>query len=231
MQTGEYRGFVGQFPVWLHDRLRTWRVPVLLSLALHALLFWPDSLQESGLVRSAGSVALPLRAHLQPLRTPALPQAAVTPQPVVRPQPVARHAPVTQAAPVPRSAVVSRDENVPPAVPGPGMQLTPGLDAGVVRAYRIAWARALAGSSLRAHLGPERQGMLEVGVALAASGQVREIAVLRGSGDRALDEAVLLAMRSAMFAVPVPVVMQGREWVLTVPVEIGTVPPISAADR
>lgn len=225
MQTGEYRGFVGQFPVWLHGRLRIWRVPVLLSLALHALLFWPDALQESGLVRSAGPVALPVRAHLQPPRTPALPQAAV------RPQPVARDVPVTQAAPVPRNAVVSREETVPPAVSGSGMQLTPGLDAGAVRAYRIAWARALAGSSLRAHLGPERQGMLEVGVALAASGQVRDIAVLRGSGDRGLDEAVLLAMRSAMSAVPVPVVMQGREWVLTVPVEIGTVPPISAADR
>lgn len=124
-----------------------------------------------------------------------------------------------------------RDETILPAASGPVMQVTPGLDAAAVRAYRVAWARALAGSSLRAHLGPERAGRLEVGVALAASGQVRDIAVQRSSGDRALDEAVVLAMRSAMSAVPVPVVMQGGEWVLTVPVEIGTVPPISAADR
>lgn len=227
MQTGEYRGFVGQFSVWLHDRYLTWRVPVLLSLALHALLFWPASLQESGLARSVGRVASPVQAHLQAPRTPELPQAAA------RPQPVARQAPVTQAAggAESRSAVISRDESVPLAPSAPVMQLTPGLDAGAVRAYRIAWARALAGSSLRAHLGPERAGRLEVGVALAASGQVRDIAVLRSSGDRALDEAVVLAMRTAMSAVPVPVAMHGGEWVLTVPVEIGAVPPISAADR
>lgn len=227
MQTGEYRGFVGQFSVWLHDRYLIWRVPVLLSLALHALLFWPDALQESGQVGAAGPVARTVQAHLQPPRAAALPQATARPQPAVRPAAVAQ----TASAPVQASSLVSRDESLPLAASAPVMQLTPGLDAGAVRAYRIAWARALAGSSLRAHLGPERAGRLEVGVALAASGQVRDIAVQRSSGDRALDEAVILAMRSAMSAVPVPVAMQGGEWVLTVPVEIGTVPPISAVDR
>lgn len=108
------------------------------------------------------------------------------------------------------------------------MQASAGLDAGAVRAYRIAWARALAGSTLRERLSPDMQGMLEIGVALTASGQLRDIAVLKGSGDAALDRAVLAAMRNIMQAVPIPSVMLGRELVLTVPVEVGIARPAAA---
>ena len=75
------------------------------------------------------------------------------------------------------------------------------------------------------------QGALEVGVAVAASGQVREIRMLKSSGVAALDGAVIAAMRHVMQSVPLPPAIQGRELVLTVPVEVGPVVPTSAADR
>lgn len=111
------------------------------------------------------------------------------------------------------------------------MQVTAGLDAGALRAYRVAWARALMASRLREQLSPDSQGTLEVAVVLRASGRVHDVAVLKGSGDRALDNAVIAAMRNTASAVQVPTAMQGRELVLSVPVEVGAVPPISAADR
>lgn len=111
------------------------------------------------------------------------------------------------------------------------IQPTAGLDAGAVRAYRIAWARALMGSTLRASLGTDMQGALEVGVAVAASGQVREVFLLKGSGVAGLDAAVIEVMRHAAQAVQLPSVILGRELVLAVPVEVGLVSPTSAGDR
>ena len=111
------------------------------------------------------------------------------------------------------------------------LQPTPGLDAGAVRAYRVAWARVLSTSGLRERLSVDAQGVLEVGVAVSAAGQVRDIFVLKSSGDAALDGAVIAAMRNAAPVLQPPAMMPGRDVVLTVPVEVGTVSLTSAADR
>lgn len=226
MQTGEYRGFVGQFSRCLRDLVVTWRAPLLLSLALHALLFWPRPLQENDFGVTLGAAAGAMQARLKP-GPPALPEAsAKLPAPV-------RHAPVTQSSSqgADRRTVTPHVAPLPVEPPGLVLQPTAELDAGAVRAYRLAWARVLANSGLREKLGADMRGAMEVGVAVSAAGQVRDIVVLRSSGDAALDVAVIAVMRNAVPAVGLPAVMPGREFVLTIPVEVGAAPIISAAGR
>lgn len=226
MQTGEYRGFAGQFSVWMRDQVTVWRGPLLLSLALHAVLFWPRAMQDSDLGPSAVAVSATVRAHLRPSQTaePAVAQVREAPVP---------HATVTQIS-------SARKRGGPPgqggadlaaAVSPPALQPTAGLDAGAVRIYRLALSRALAASALREQLTAAMQGRVEVGVAISAAGQVHDIFVLQGSGIAALDHAVIAALRGAVPGAPIPPAMQGREFVLAVPVEVGPVAPISAADR
>ena len=229
MHTGEYRGFVGQFSGWLHGQVATWRGPLLFSLCLHALFFWPKSLQESGFGTASVFVPSIVQARLQPsLPAPSkLPEVASEAQSEASPRAL-----VTQSSSrAERSTpAVSRDEVTPVEALRQVMLPTAGLDAGAVRAYRIAWARALIRSGLRERLDAEVQGRLEVGVAVAASGQITDIALLKGSGVAALDHAVIAAMRNAMPSVALPPVMQGREFVLVLPVEVGAA-ATAAADR
>jgi TonB family protein len=228
LQTGEYRGFVGQFSIWLHGQFIVWRGPLLASLCLHVIFFWPKPLQENG---SGLPVAL-APSIVQARLKPALP---IPSQIQVKSEVPQRHAVVTQSASGSRhtSPVVPSDEVIPvePTRLVMQAQATAGLDAGAVRAYRIAWARALMGSALRERLDADMQGALEVGVAVAASGQVREIFLLKGSGVSALDAAVIAAMHHAAQTVQLPPQMQGREFVLGVPVEVGLVPSTSAVGR
>ena len=226
MQTGEYRGFVGQFSIWLQGQLIVWRGPLLASLCLHVIFFWPKSLQEHG---SGLPVAL-APGVVQARLKPSLPIPAQMP---TKPDVPQRHAVVTQTSSGSRqiSPFVPSEEAIPIEPPRLVMQPTAGLDAGAVRAYRIAWARALMGSALRENLSAEMQGALEVGVAVTASGLLHEIVVLKGSGVAALDAAVIAAMRHAAQTVPLPPLMQGREFVLVVPVEVGPVQATSAVGR
>lgn len=226
MQTGEYRGFAGQFSVWMRDRFAVWRGPLLLSLALHAVLFWPRAMQDSDLGVSAGAVSATVRAHLRPA------QAVEPAAPLAHDAPV-RHATVTQTSSERRRSSQAVQGSADPAVAAPTAALQPsaGLDAGAVRLYRLALSRVLAASALREHLTAGMQGRVEVGVAISAAGQVHDIVVLQGSGIAALDNAVISALRGAVSGAPIPAAMQGREFVLAVPVEVGPVSPISAADR
>jgi TonB family protein len=230
LQTGEYRWFAGQFSVWMCDQVAVWRGPLLLSLTLHAVLFWPRAMQDSDLGASTVAVSATMQAHLRPS------QAAEPPGPRVHDAPV-RHATVTQASPGRRrmSPAVQDSGDLAAAVPIPVptsvLQPTAGLDAGAVRIYRLALSRVLAASALREHLTAGMQGRVEVGVAISVTGQVRDIAVLQGSGIAALDNAVVAALRGAVSGAPIPSAMQGREFVLAVPVEVGLVAPTPAADR
>lgn len=232
MQTGEYRGFVGQFSVWLRGQIAIWRVPLLLSLGLHALLFWPDPLQESRFGASAMRSRDVVQARLRPA-LPMLPEVPHVPDVLAKPPAPVRHASVMEPPSRPRRSRPDAPPEQPPPFEPSALSLTPtvGLDAAAVRSYRIGWARALANSGLRGRLGADMHGGLEIGVALAASGQVRAIALLRSSGIAALDQAVVAEMRNAVPAVPLPPAMLGRELVIALPVEVGAAPPISAADR
>lgn len=231
MQTGEYRGFVGQFSLWLRGQSAIWRLPLLVSLGLHALMFWPRPLQENRFgvtVRRAGDV---VQARLGPA-VPALPEVpSVRPSPVRQTGVTARSAGALRERPGARPEIPMSAE--PSELPLTELPLTPssGLDAAAVRSYRIGWARALANSRLRDKLGADMRGTLEVGVALTPAGLVREIALLKSSGIAALDHAVMAEMRNAVQAVQLPSAMLGRDLVIALPVEVGAAPPILAADR
>ena len=236
MQTGEYRSFVGQVPgwgrSWGHSWLTVWRWPLLLSLAFHVLVFWPGGLQDQGFGVANPVSSMPVRAVLKPL----LPTSSTTP---TMADTTVRQATVTQSSSaVPRLRPDLRPK-APPVQALPvetsvlqaSLQPTAGLDAGAVRAYRVALARALAASGVREGLGAEMQGSLELGVVIAPSGLVREVGLIRGSGVPALDAAVLTAMRRSAAHARLPAEMQGREFVLGLPVEVGPVPLTSAAGR
>ena len=210
----------------MRDQFAVWRAPLLLSLALHAAIFWPKPLQDSNPRGSVGAVAAVVQAHLRPARV------AEPVGPVLHETPL-RHATVTHASPSPRRSrpaaaqASGGDVNMAP----PAMQATVGLDAGAVRAFRLTLSHLMAASALRQRLGAGMQGRVEVGIAISASGQVRDVAVLQGSGSAALDNAVLAALRGVAAHAPIPAAMQGREFVLAVPVEIGTLEATSEAGR
>ena len=106
-----------------------------------------------------------------------------------------------------------------------------GLDAGALRVYRLALARAIRADLLRPSLpDPAFQGALVLGVAIGASGQLMEVAVLRSSGSATADAVLLGAVGEAARAAPIPAAMRGRNFVIELPVEIGAA-ATSAADR
>jgi TonB family protein len=205
LETGEYRGFAGQFPDCLRQLAVTWRWPLLFSLLLHAFAFWPVALREA----PAGSPDL--RASLR--------------QTVLRPVPPivqAADAPRTRERPSPSRASDHTASAVAPPLPIAGtttvMQETPGLDAGAVRGYRIALARLLASSEWRSGLRPTMRGEMEIGIAITAAGLAEGVEMVRGSGDAALDRQVLGVVRAAANAVVVPAPLYGS--VVMLPVEV-----------
>ena len=106
-----------------------------------------------------------------------------------------------------------------------------GLDGGAVRTYRLALARAIRVEFLRPRLpDPTFQGTLALGVAISAAGQLKAVAVVRSSGSATADAAILAAVNEAARTAPVPLVLQGRDFVIELPVEIGAVFN-AAADR
>jgi TonB family protein len=109
------------------------------------------------------------------------------------------------------------------------MQPTPGLDAGAVRSYRITLARLLAGGTLRAGLTPDMHGELQIGIAVAANGLIYQVEVVRSSGQAALDAHIVAAVMAAAHEAAIPEPMQGREFVVLLPVEVGSI--TSAAAR
>ena len=82
MQTGDYRRFAGYFLVWI----RHWQWPMLLSVLVHVVLFWPTSMQESATLNPF------LRAKLK--NSGVASQTTPTSESVSAPQPL--QPPVTQ---------------------------------------------------------------------------------------------------------------------------------------
>lgn len=226
MQTGEYHGFAGQFPDWLRAQAVTWRGPLLVSILIHACLFWPQGQSQSGAGALLGGGRDGLQAQLKPAAAAVYPAARVT-----GPEPV-RHATVTQTSSRRRVQPEIGAHAVSPIVstPAAAMTVSDGVDPGAQRSYRVALARMLAAGDLhRALPGLASAGALEIGIALSASGQLKDVAVLRGSGSAALDAVVLAAVRQAALAAPIPAAMRGRDLVIALPVEVGAA--TSAADR
>lgn len=207
--------------------LLTWRWPLLFSVLLHALVFWPAALHrnDSGVV--APRQAQGLRAELRPvvpLAEPALPARA---------KEAVRHTDVTQNSYMPPSRASSQTEAEAVSTSAPALQATVGLDAGGVRAYRIALGRSLVSARLREGLSPDMRGQLELGIAVTEVGAPARVEILRSSGQPALDARVLAAMRAVAPDVAVPEVLLGRAFVLSLPVEVGPAPEMftSAAGR
>jgi len=212
LQTGDYRRFAGHFLDWI----RHWQWPVLLSVLVHVVLFWPTSMQESAAQNPT------LRAKLK--NAGVMSQAVPPNDSVVAPQPL--KPPVT--APQRTLSTPVRPEVVPtqsePVAQSPKMQwqlpTNTGVDAGGLREYRIRLAAALL-AQLRAGLPAETQGRLEVGVAVSAQGQIEEAMLLRGSGQPSLDAKVLAALRSSTQQLGVPASLAGQRFAVILPIEVG----------
>ncbi|HWV17276.1 MAG TPA: hypothetical protein VNZ68_01710, partial [Rhodocyclaceae bacterium] len=187
METGEYRGFAGQFSRWLRAQLAIWRWPLLFSLLLHVCLFWPPSLQQSQPAASRGGAASGLQAHLRAAAVPATSAEQVPSRPAPpHLMPAMISTPIASvAAPVPARAQAMATPPAPlvPQEPGESVaawSAASGLDPGAVRVYRLALARAIRVEGLRPRLpDPSFQGALTMGVAISATGQLRAVAVVR----------------------------------------------------
>lgn len=224
MQTVEYRGFAGQFPIWLRAQVDVWRMPLLLSLLLHVCLFWPQGLSPA----AAGRIEAIGPANLNATLKPRAPTDASS---VNGPTELLRHATVTQSSsrrmpPLPREPARAI-ESAPPAT---RLEVSTGLDAGALRSYRLSLARAMMAGDLHRRLrDPALAGRVEIGVALAANGLVREVVLLHGSGIASLDATVLAAVGAAARETSVPAAMQGRDFVIALPVEVGATDAASSA--
>lgn len=236
METGEYRGFAGQFPHWLRTQCAVWRWPLLLSLLLHVCLFWPQALRQSGAGTTAGAAVAGLQARLRPVPAAARQVAdVVAPRPAPAPR-LAKTRADTLATPRPATpAAISTTSPAAPLAPAETARVadtSSGLDAGALRVYRLALAHAIRADLLRPSLpDPAFQGALLLGIGIGAGGQLMEVAVLRSSGSPRTDAAVLAAVGAAAQAAPIPVAMRGRNFVIELPVEIGAAATTAAAGR
>jgi protein TonB len=212
--------------------------PVMLSLALHALLLaaYAPPVRD---VSASTAVAM-LHGTLLPPRTvvPAREPVATPAAPV----PVARRAP---RAPVPVVAAPSAASAVPPAptfgatdvvaepavaaasvassAPSPARAEPTdarGPDAAGLRQYRLALAsearrfRRYPEAARRAELA----GTVEVRVAVAAGGATRAAELHRSSGHAVLDAAALEMLRRAAQRADLPQSLRGQDFAVLLPV-------------
>jgi TonB family protein len=222
LQTVEYRGFAAQFPERVCRFIVTWRWPLLFSLLLHAIAFWPAS---PTIAPIAFATKPALSGHLQATPSPDLPEM---PRPDVS---AAGQKSITKTAAANKSAsppISQRDDAV--SAPSASTQLgNIAADAGGLRAYRVALARALGSGTWRSGLDPQLRGSLEIGIAIDASGRVREIGLVRGSGQTELDRRLLEAVRMAVREAVIPSVLQSQSFFVALPIDVGE--PTSVADR
>jgi TonB family protein len=226
LQTGEYRDFAGQFPAWVRHLAVTWRWPLLISVFLHALVFWPGALHDAPSAEIAATTVRELKAKLMQPQAVALPQTIAVQESSVRRVPEIK-APRPTVNPLTQSRLAPTEDVVMSRVAV--MQPTVGLDAGAVRSYRIALARLLGNGNLRAGLSPDMQGELQVGIAITVGGMLNQVEIVRSSGQPALDSHVVAAVRAAAREAIIPELMRGREFVVLLPVEVGPVLPATSA--
>lgn len=95
-----------------------------------------------------------------------------------------------------------------------------GLDADAVRQYRLALAtqarrfKRYPSQALEAGIG----GTVEIRVAVAADGQAGDVALARSSGQDLLDAAAFDMMQKAAPRTPVPELLRGRTFAVSLPV-------------
>ncbi|HTH93629.1 MAG TPA: hypothetical protein VL550_00220 [Rhodocyclaceae bacterium] len=183
-------------PWWAH-----WRWPFLLSLVVHAVLLWPQSLRET----ADSPAASHLRAKLR--------MAEITP-PTIMPSVVADKA-STRVVPPTQLWTPPLQSQTDMTATSPLMMASTGLDAGGVRTYRIALARMPALAVLQ--LSELPQAELEIGIAVDTA----LVGLIRGSGDAQLDARVLDAVRAAVQEVAVPVVLRGTGAVVSLRINTG----------
>lgn len=210
-------------------------VPALvLSVAFHFLVLWPDVLPRMD--RQAGQ---PLTATLR------------APQAVEHPAPLAQNAPppakmktaeniipgravVADAGPV-QNVLPSATEGGSASAPaidvstafsgGTGNSAAPpgasaGLDADGIRAYRIVLAREARAHRYYPPLARERgwTGTAEVSVDVSREGRARQILLARSSGHDVLDREAVHMMSRAAAAAVLPDSLRGREFAVRLPV-------------
>lgn len=210
MHTGEYRGFVGQFHLRVMNASRQpwwvrWRWPLLLSLAVHAALLWPQTLRET----AGHSAVSRLRARLH---------MAETMPPTMMPSDVADAASIRVVHPTqPRAAAFQPSADLTAA--SASMTASTGLDAGGIRAYRIGLARMPTLATLGLSELPPAE--LEVGIAVDTA----LVGLIRGSGDAQLDARVLEAVRLAVQEIAAPDVLRGAGAVVSLRIKTGDQAP------
>ena len=191
------------------------------SLALHALLLWPDVLPSA-----ARQAAQPLTATLRAVRNEAPPAPRPAPAAVPRlatggasRQPLAR----AEESPIPvtRHAEGAAGQAAAPkgtAQAQPGEAAAP--DAEGIRAYRIVLAREARAHRQYPPLARERgwTGTAEVSVDVSREGRARHILLARSSGHEVLDREAVSMMSRAAAAAALPDSLRGREFAVRLPV-------------
>jgi protein TonB len=218
-------------------RNRVFHYALVVSLALHALLFLsvPDFLDRAQ--RAAASVP-PIIARLmapEPVPSPPAPPAAEPPapekpkkkpapspviaKPVPAPQPApvaepAQAAPAPQPVPPPVAAAPAAPAAPVPAPPGPVASSPTVPDEQSADRYRMELIAALARMIKDSYPQQARdnnwEGDVLLGVVVRANGSV-SISVKRSSRFRILDAGAVAALRQAVQEVPVPPTLRGRE--------------------
>jgi protein TonB len=215
-----------------HVDSRAFTYAVGASLALHALLFVLRA-PESQPARPASA---PIVAHIAEPEAPA-PAPVIEPQPVppppkpkvekarppskvVQPEPApAAPSPITVApAPAPVPEITSEPAPAPaPAavVPGPVVTAPPAPPAPDPSTLIAQYRSRLIGAAVRykRYPLPARdngwEGDVIVHLEIAASGELAEVKIKRGSGHPVLDEQALEMFRLAAPEVPVPPALRG----------------------
>ncbi|HQR05095.1 MAG: hypothetical protein JSR19_04350 [Proteobacteria bacterium] len=195
--------------------MRRWCFALGISLLFHGLVLAP------GLPAVVTPVASQWRVTLAPPRLGPMPGIPHSEHRVLSaahgdedaPASVAGRSGTTQAShpPVPRE---SRSKGAEPGeeVDGEGL-----------RRYRLALAIQARGGRFSDHeaVMADRSGTAIIGIGVGVGGAVSPPWLEQSSGHRELDAAALALIEGAVARTPVPVVLQGKRFVLTLPVVFG----------
>jgi protein TonB len=107
-----------------------------------------------------------------------------------------------------------------PAISASSLPAAEGLDADGLRGYRVALAR----EARRFKRYPKQaidagwEGTAEIKVAVLAGGVAQDAQIARSSGHRVLDDAALEMLTNALSVTPVPPILLGRSFAVSLPV-------------
>jgi len=223
--------------------LRPLALALLASLLLHALVLYALPVLEESIRAPAHS----LTAHLatpapEPARAEVPPQRT-SPPPAPRPVPVAKAArqntvspPVLSAetpqraqaaepvlaqpaAPTPQSPSASASADAAPG-PAPGPAAS-GPDPGSIARFRLELMEIARRYKRYPRVAQDNnwEGRVELRIAIAENGSLASLAVKKGAGRAALDDAAQAMIRSAQAQAAIPPALRGKAFTLDIAVD------------